>query len=463
MKKDQNLKLLFSIMLLSSILMGISILKQNFWVDEAITFSFASLPLKSLLLAVASDNNPPLYYILIHFLLKLTQSYYVLRISSLIFVILGTLFIYLLFKKETSPKIATTASALFALSPLTIYIGSEARLHSLSALMVILTTATFLSLRNKKSPKNILLFVITSSLGLYTQAYLFLLFIPFILLAVTQKRFKKILPVLALPLILFIPWFVITLTTPHNGCWCPNTILSLPASIVSPLVGGVGKFTLRNYFLLNWPQKILFALTIIFGLLHLAKGIKKEIIASFYFFPIFCLSLAGLFIPVFSPKGFSAFSPLFFLITARGLFSLKLGNSIIIMLLLLSTVSALQITTPLFLGNNLKKIALLTSSKNIPVANLSITTYYPLSHLNKNQSNILITKNPLNEKTVKYIGGPQQKIEKSINNLWLIDDQNWQPHDKETALKDIENSFSPEEKYLFGSVSVTYLTRNEKI
>src|SRR3989344_3188124 len=355
MKKDQNLKLLLSTMLLSSILMGISILKQNFWVDEAITFSFASLPLKSLLLAVASDNNPPLYYILIHFLLKLTQSYYVLRISSLIFVILGTLFIYLLFKKETSPKIATTASALFALSPLTIYIGSEARLHSLSALMVILTTATFLSLRNKKSPKNILLFVITSSLGLYTQAYLFLLFIPFILLAVTQKRFKKILPVLALPLILFIPWFVITLTTPHNGCWCPNTILSLPPSILSPLVGGVGKFTFRNYFLLNWSQKILFSLTIIFGLLHLAKGIKKEIIASFYFFPIFCLSLAGLFIPVFSPKGFSAFSPLFFLITARGLFSLKLGNSIIIMLLLLSTVSALQIATPLFLGNNLKK------------------------------------------------------------------------------------------------------------
>lgn len=463
MKNDQNLQLLLSTMLLSSILVGISILKQNFWFDEAITYSFASLPLKSLLLAVASDNNPPLYYILIHFLLKLTQSYYVLRIPSLIFVILGTLFIYLLLKKETSPKIALTASALFALSPLTIYIGSEARLHSLSALMIILTTATFISLRNKKSPKNILLFVIISSLGLYTQFYLFLLFIPFILLAVTQKRFKKLLPILALPLIFFIPWFIILLTTPHNECWCPNTILSLPASLVSPLIGGVGKFTLRNYFLVNWPGKILFALTIILGLYHFAKGIKKEIIANFYFFPLLSLSLAGLFIPVFSPKGFSAFSPLFFLITARGLFLSKLRNSIIIMLLLLSTVSVLQITTPLFLGNDLKKIASLTSSKNIPVANLSITTYYPLSYLNKNRATILITKNPLNEKTVTYIGGSQQEIDKSIKDLWLIDDQNWKPQDKEKVLKDIENFFSPKEKYLFDSVSVTHLTRHEEI
>ena len=75
----------------------------------------------------------------------------------------------------------------------------------------------------------------------------------------------------------------------------------------------------------------------------------------------------------------------------------------------------------------------------------------------------MITKNPLNEKTVKYIGGSQQKIKKSIDDLWLIDDQNWQPQDKEKALKDIENFFSPKEKYFFDSVSVTYLTRHEEI
>lgn len=460
--KDRNLKLLIPIILLSSILMGISIIKQNFWFDEAFTISLAKVPLKNFLQALPMDYNPPLYYILVHFLLKLTPSYYVLRIPSMIFATVCTLFIYLLFKKETSPKIAITASALFALSPLTIYIGSELRFHSLSALMVILTTASFINLKNKNDRKSILLFLITSSLGLYTQVYLLFLFIPFLLVAATRKRFKKMLPVVILPLVLFSPWLIILLITPHIESWTPNTIISLPASLVSPLVGGVGKLILKNYFLLSWPRKILIVLTIIFGLLHFVKGIKKELIASFYFSPLFCLSLAGLFIPIFSPQGFFALSPLFFLITARGVLSLKLRNSTLIMLVLLSTVSVLQITNPQFLKNDLKKITSLTSSKNIPVANLSVTTYYPLNHLIKSQSNILITQNPLNEKFVKYIGGSQQKIEKNIDELWLIDDSNWQPQDKEIALKDINKLFSPKKKYFFGAISVTYLKRNEK-
>lgn len=458
--------MIYIILTLGLIIRLLAITKRDFWLDEALTYHFASLPLTQMFTAVLSDNNPPFYYLLIHFVLKISQNETILRLPSLLFNLLTIYLLYKLFKRKLNGKIALYAAGFYSVSPLSVYIATEARLHSLAALLLVILTSSYLSLiLSEKTPaknfefgrrtraessekknttgfspwkfiknpnsKNIIIFAIISILALFTQYYLALIFIPMTLIIIFKKQkaiIKKWFLILFICTAILSPWLIFSLQSSHNGCWCPPTLISFPATLASPSLAGVGIVTMRSFLNLNPSTIILFTVTGILSILLFLKGFMRAgKISLFYFVPLSIISIFGFFLPIFSPKGFSIFAPLFFLITAFGVSLSKNAHRLFLLeIFLLSLVTIIQIVNPHFYGEKLKEISGITSSKvDIPVFHTSISTYYSSVFYNgKNQKQFLLVNNPLKPLTVNLIGGRQTNPEK-LQELWLVDYPKW--------------------------------------
>jgi len=444
--------MLFLILASGFALRLLSLNSHAFWFDEALTYHFAKLDLKNLLQVIASDNNPPLYYILIHFLLKISSNEIFLRLPSFIASILTVAVLW---------RLSPVAASLFSISPLAVYIGTEARLHSLAMLFATLAYFFFLKVLKKSAPKNIISFIILSILALYTQYYLILLFIPFLI--ITYFKRKKSLWVPLAPLLILAPWLIFSINFGHNGCWCPNTVISLPATLVSPMINGVGIVTQRNFVDLPIPTLLLFSITALIFLIVFAKGIFRNLSLSIvYFVPILILSFLGIFWPLFSPKGASILSPFFFLIVAQGLKKARRPSLLLITLVvLLTAVSLLQIISPFFRGENLKTISQIIKTKNQPVIHTSLTTFYSQNYYLLPFRHSLITPNPLNQKMVNSIGGEQSDID-SFEHIWLIDYAKWvNPDIYQTKKDQVFSLYQIQTEYKVDSINLLDLKRKE--
>lgn len=455
----KELKILPLIFLIGIFLRIIALNSHDFWLDEALTYHFAKLPLKDLLAAVLSDNNPPLYYLLMHFILKINSNELVLRLPSFLANILAIPLLFILLKQHANQKVALIATSLFAVSPLSIYLATEARLHALAQLLLLLIIYSFLNFSKKINIKTILPFIIFSTLGLYTQYYIALVFIPFALFI----SLKKWLLILMTLLFILSPWLILSAQSAHNGCWCPNTVLSLPSSLVSPILAGVGIVTLRSYPDLPIEILVLFSFTALVTLIFFLKGLSKNYrISAIYLIPLITLSTLGFFWPVFSPKAFAIYSPLFFAIVAYGIYFHKKSSFIMpILLLVFGFISLIQIIHPFFKGERLENIYSLIKYDNYPIAHTSLITYYPLRYYSSenNGPNILLTTNPLQATTLNFLDDKRQ-INNQIDKLWLVDTPKLvNSKEREQVLANLMLNYRVINTFTIDNISVSFLTK----
>lgn len=458
---------ILSILLLALILRLLALTRHDFWFDEAFTWEISKLPAKQLLGAFIFDNNPPFYYLIIHFILKINQSEVWIRLPSLIANIATIPAIYYFGKKFLTLKTGKIASILFALSPLSIYLTTEARPHSLAVPLLMFLVYAFFNLIEKLTLKKILGFLIISTLSLYTQYYFVLVLITFVGIVQFRKKLQrvKISVIVILPLLILLPWVLISKNVIHNVCWCPSTILSLPSSLVSPTVSGVSIVTLRSFIHLPFPYIILFSSSASISLIFFFKGLmKNKLLSAIYIIPLVSLSLAGLTLPVFSPKAFSIFIPLFFLLSAQSL--VKAPRLVVpILIVMLGTTSVIQIVDPFFNGERIKNAYMLTKENlSAPIYHTSLATYYSFDYYSQKdfvysqksfaysqeisahtkglQKNILLTPNPLSSSTTDYIGGKTQKVDNNLQYFWLVDIDKWTSiKDRLNALKEISSNY----------------------
>lgn len=461
-------RVFLAIIILGIALRILALPMRDFWFDEAFTYHIAKLPIKDLVLAVASDNNPPLYYLIMHFIVKISQNELFLRLPSLFsnLAIIPVLFIFL--KKHFGKTQAIVAASLFLLSPLSIYSATEARLHSFAILMLVLLTFSFFEFIRRSSTKNRLLFLFTGLVGIYSHYYITLLFLPFSLIIIFQKgtRFftSRWLALLFFLSLAFLPWVILNLKTSHNSCFCPNSLLSLPAVLASPSLAGVGVVTLRGFIQLPWATQTFLALTALFSFYFFLRGLTKDLkLTTIYLIPLIILSFLGLFFPIFSPKAFSIFSPIFFAVTAFGITNLKNFNKISYLIyFFLAAISLIQITNPFFSGEKLKTVVEITAQdRNSLVAHTSLHTFYSTNfYTRQEQKNVLITQNPLAENTVRLIGGEKTEIDKNVESFWLVDSEKWVNKKVYSDTKmSILKQFEIKKEYQLGSISVLYLKR----
>lgn len=276
---------------------------QSLWRDEGFSYLLAKFPLPKILYITGHDFNPPLYYILLHFYMKLFGTTEVaMRSLSLIFFAINiyviTLFLENIFK--ILGRRLYFYIFLLAINPFLLYYAFEARMYSLFALLTSLSFYFFI----RQDWKKYILFTI---LGLFTHYF-------FIFVVMTQIVYAyffdnagnpKKIKAAFFSYLIFLPWALYaspTLLTKTGSFW--TTRLNTTDILISfaTLYTGLEKsFTGADYIM------IFASIGLFFITLFLYINMKKKdhhfkllLLWSFLFY--FIIMGVALIKPIFVPR-----------------------------------------------------------------------------------------------------------------------------------------------------------------
>ena len=186
-------------------------LAQSFWRDEAFSWAMAARGFEAIPLT-ARDFNPPLYYLLLALWMSVVgTSELAIRSLSLIFFV-ATMWVAWRYLRDCLDVPSSRAGVyllLIGVNPFLLYYAVEARMYSMLAFFA---AASFYSFQTRRP----VLYVVATLAGLYT--HYFMVFVPLVQLAavVIESRAWSVLRrravVLAVPLLLFAPWLLISLS-----------------------------------------------------------------------------------------------------------------------------------------------------------------------------------------------------------------------------------------------------------
>jgi len=233
--------MIFFILILGLVLRLIS-LNQSFWLDEATSglvvrnFSLTEIVTKF----SPGDFHPPLYYLI----LKVWSSFFgtseiALRFPSIIFGLLTIYFVYLIGKELFNKKAGIIAGILLATSGLHIYYSQEARMYSLTALLV--SYLVYLFLKKKWFSFSIILLLV----GMTDYPALLILPVFWIL---AGKDWKNLAFSHLLLIISYVFWF---------PTFLKQLVIGSSLNSASPSWAGLlGTFSFKNFALI--PVKFVF-------------------------------------------------------------------------------------------------------------------------------------------------------------------------------------------------------------
>ncbi len=168
--RHQQIWILFLLTISIAVSIAISS-NKSVWRDEAFSYLIAKQDIRSIFSTAAKDFTPPLYYVLLHPLVKIFGSHEViLRLLSL----MPVLILQLLLAKEVRnyfPKNAKLMSNLLMLviftQPLLLYFSVELRAYSLAMLLTYLVFASSANLF--KSRSSVVTYIAAQAALLYTH------------------------------------------------------------------------------------------------------------------------------------------------------------------------------------------------------------------------------------------------------------------------------------------------------
>jgi 4-amino-4-deoxy-L-arabinose transferase-like glycosyltransferase len=145
---------------------------NSLWLDEASTFTFASMSFPGIWQAtVGGEFNPPLFYWMEHVMLSFGNNETILRIIPALLGGLTIPLVYLAGKEFVDRNVGIIAAAACAFSPFLIYYSQEARAYSVMLFFVILGMIFFLSALKTDSVKDWILFGVFSALAFWSHFY----------------------------------------------------------------------------------------------------------------------------------------------------------------------------------------------------------------------------------------------------------------------------------------------------
>ena len=257
-----NQFLILSILLAGFILRVYDLGSESIWYDEGCSLNIAVQEINKIFLQ--NDKSPPLYYLFLHFWIKLFgSSEFSIRLPSAIFGTISIWYIYLIGKNLLNKKAALTGALILSINKYHIFYSQEARVYVLTALLTILSMYSFirLSLLNKKW--GALGYLFFSSLLIYSHIYgLFIILAQNIYLLTaykyqnsTKELFRWGLLQFCL-LILFLPWLNVFLSQANSvvnkGFWISKPGLVTLINSFSALSGSKYLFLLYLIILLTF-------------------------------------------------------------------------------------------------------------------------------------------------------------------------------------------------------------------
>ncbi|MBE2224545.1 MAG: glycosyltransferase family 39 protein, partial [Anaerolineae bacterium] len=191
--------------------------RDSLWLDEAISYLTANFSASDILNNINESPHPPLYYLLLHYWLKvIPDSDTAIRSLSLLSNLLLIPVIYQLTHDLLGRYSLALLAALFiAISPFQIAYSHELRMYTLLMLLVTLTAWTYWRAIHDGKWYWWLLFFLSALLAMYTHFFSFFVLAAIGLYALINYRNQRALMmtiVIGLLLaVLFLPWLYIVL------------------------------------------------------------------------------------------------------------------------------------------------------------------------------------------------------------------------------------------------------------
>lgn len=255
-------------------------LNRGFWGDEAWTSLISQLPYLQMLKTTAADFHPPGYYTVVELIYKILPANEIgTRLISIFFWWLTVWMVFILARKFKGQMFGLISALVVAINPIFFTYAFEARNYTMFAFSATASIYFLLKTLENFSKKNVFLYVVFTTLGIYTHYYMFFVLASqglFVLLFETKKLLK-----------MFIPWFLmLVLYLP----WIPFLLGQLTSVSQSYWIGGIDEKThfeailriLSGEFKTVF-QPFLFGLSILLILLGIAGVRAKDKFDKRYF------------------------------------------------------------------------------------------------------------------------------------------------------------------------------------
>jgi uncharacterized membrane protein len=304
-------------------------LNQSFWLDEGAQVLMSSKSLHFQWFGrTTGEFHPPLFYILIHFWLKLGKSEWFLRLPSVIFGVATVYFVFLVGKRLFNEKLGILSAFFLAISQYHVYYSQEVRMYSLAALLA--TASTFFLLGGKW-----FFYFLTITALLYSHYLGAFIFFPHAIwiLFFQRKVFKYWFYSIVFSFLVFFPWLSQFFKQLKSGL---NLVEILPgwANVSSLAPAKVFPLTFIKFSLgrISFYNKTFYAaisliIFLIYGFLFYQtfRKIQKQglFLWGWFLIPLFLGFIISFFLPLFQPFRFLFTIVPFYLLLALGILAFK--------------------------------------------------------------------------------------------------------------------------------------------
>jgi uncharacterized membrane protein len=205
--------------------------------DEPFTLFFAQGDLSFIFGMLPGENNPPLFFLLLHFWIDLFGiSPLSVRFLPALFSVLTAIMLFVTGRRFFSESAGMTAAAIFLFSDYHQLFAHEARVYSLFALLTVVSMYLFMLMQSSERRRPvILLLILTNILLLYSHFFGFFILLiqlisALIIPSLRRKILKTILVVHSFTLLGFAPYLPILFrrfsNTAAAGTWVEPAVFS---------------------------------------------------------------------------------------------------------------------------------------------------------------------------------------------------------------------------------------------
>jgi len=193
MPQKEKIRIFYSLLIIAvvGLLLRIINLGEPLWVDEVCSWSFARrMPFTHMWHVALSDPTPPLYYALLHFVIRFAgENPAIMRLPSVFFGTLMIPIIYWAMRQGSFSRIDSLyASLVCALSSMLIFYSQELRAYILLTFWGVLSVGLLFRCLRGYSLSNLLFYSASIFILSYTHRYAFLLiFAQMIALIITKN------------------------------------------------------------------------------------------------------------------------------------------------------------------------------------------------------------------------------------------------------------------------------------
>lgn len=330
--KFLNIPIIVYILFLAIFLRLYNLGVPSIWVDEAFSIWIAKADPHTLMTNISMDAHPPLYFIFLHYWIKLFgQSEFAARLLSVIFG-LATIVVTYKFCNEIfeDKKYGLLTAFLLSISSFAIILtDTDVKMYSQLMFLTILSTYLLCKVMKKESLYLWLAYIVVSILNLYTHYFSFFVILSHMMYIVFEKAnkdgAKKALCLAFIFLVSFIPWsksffeqIFVFRRGEHLGKTGVINLMSLSTDFFSAIYFKIPEWTAYIF-------TALILIVLIMGILMCLKYKNGNIIPLVFgvvvFIPFLISFVSGK--HIFQSRYFSLILPLFLTLLACGVFCFK--------------------------------------------------------------------------------------------------------------------------------------------